>query len=461
MNTAQTLRAPRPVARGLSADKIRRTPAGSVTQWTIGKGLYLKANWNPGAFHAWRFDFKNPTTGKRDSMTLGNFPALSIHDAEQAAAEARAIIAQGKCPKAARAEVVKARTDAVAAAELAARLIAEGKAAPGTVRAVADAFLASRWVKGSPRNEWSDAYAYRWMQTMNKHVHPFIGDMQCADVTSADVYDVVQRIDDAGFHAVSAVARIHLKQTFSLALVRGLCKSDPVAPVGVVARRSKHVTSHAAVKTVGELVELFKAINASPNPTKRAALLTFLYTAQRSANVRAMQWAHVDFDAGMWCIPSADMKRTKAAKAGGDAHMVPLSRQCVAVLREVLEATPKGADGAPLSPWVFENQEWKSGRGLPLAEDRVRDELNRLGFKGRQTLHGFRALFLTTCTERLGLDPKALEFQLAHGNGNPLGAAYARGTLLEDRAEAVQSWADYIDRMTASGSVVELAKRAA
>jgi len=458
MNTAKTPRR----ASALSADKIRRTVAGSVTQWTVGKGLYLKANWNPGAFHAWRFDFKNPTTGKRDTMTLGSYPALSIHGAETAAAEARAIITQGKCPKAVREEQTKARADGIAAAELAARLIAEGKAAPGTVRFVADAFLASRWVKGSPKNQWSDAYATRWVNTMNKHVHPFIGDMQCGDVTSADVYEVVQRIDNAGLHAVSAVARIHLKQTFSLASVMGLCKVDPVAPVAVVVRRAKHVQSHAAVKTVGELVELFKAIQSSPNLTKRAALLVFLYTAQRSANVRTMQWAEVDLDAGMWTIPSALMKRTKAAKLGGDAHMVPLSRQCVAALREVLAYVAKDAAGVPVCPYVFANQEWASGNGLPLDDDRVRDELDRLGFKGRQTLHGFRALFRTTCRERIkGIDKQALEFQLAHGNGEALGAAYARETLLDDRAEAVQLWADYIDRMTASGSVVELAKRAA
>jgi integrase len=445
----------------VSADKIRRAKVGSVTQWTIGKGLYLKANWNPGAFHAWRFDFKNPTTGRRDTMTFGNFPAISIGDAKAAAAEARSIIAMNKCPKAHREAVRKARAEGIAAAELAARLIAEGKAAPGTVRAVADEFLTGRWVAGCKKNQWSDSYAGRWMQLLNKHVHPFIGDMQCCDVTPADIFAVIARMDASGYHTASSVVRIHLKQTFSLAQVLGLCKADPVAPVAVVVRRARSVESHKAVTTPGALVELFKAINTAPNLTKRAALLVSLYTAQRPGNVQAMEWEHIDFDAAQWTIPAASMKRTKAMKARGDAHIVPLSRQAVAVLREVFDAVEKDAAGVPVSPYVFANQEWASGYGKPLSADRVRDELNRLGFKGRHTLHGFRATFRTMGREVLGVPREVLEAQLAHGNGEALGTAYARESWLAERAEAVQGWADYIGRLSASGTVVELAKRAA
>jgi|SRR6478609_3228999 len=461
MNTATASVSTRTTAPRATDDKIRRARAGTVKRWNAGKGLYLEANWTPGGLHSWRFDFPNPTKGKRDSMSLGQYPAVSIVEAEAEAAKARAIIARGQCPKAVRKAEAEALARDIADREEAAARIAAGKAARNTVRDIADRFLASRWVKGGKKNQWSDHYGSRWVRMMDKHVHPFIGDMQCADVTPADIYGVIERMDAAGIHEASKVVRIHLTQTFSLAQVVGLCKEDPVAPVGVVVRRAKHTKGHPAIVKPGELVELFKALNTSPNPTLRAALLVSLYVAQRPVNVQAMKWAHIDWDAAQWVIPAAEMKGTKAKKISGDDHIVPLCRQAVAVLREVLEYVEKDAAGEPVSPFVFGNQEWKSGQGLPLSADRVRDELDRLGFKGRQSLHGFRATFRSMCREFCGIGRDCLEFQLAHGTDEPLGPAYARETLLAERTEAVQVWADYIDRLTASGAVVEMARRAA
>lgn len=473
MNTAQTavtpVRAPRKVAVGLSDDKIARTKVGSVTQWTQGKGLYLKANWTPGAFHSWRFDFKNPTKVRtrpdgekvfaRDTMTIGPYPAVSIEDAKKAAEAARAVLAQNKCPKEARAAAEKERAERL-------HLIAAGKVAPDTVRALAEEVRATFWrapgtaPEGFVQN-WCDDYAARWMKILNLHAFPAIGDKLAADVTPAEVYALLKKLTDSGKKPTSRKVRFSLDVIFSLAQAKGLRIDNPVQPIAKVMRGPKGGKQHKAVKTVGELVELYKAIRSHEDRQKCNLLLIYLYTGQRSHNVREMKWADLDLENAMWRISPAEMKRVMHLKREGDAHMVPLSSQAVEALREQYASAKKGPDGLPVSKFVF-YVAWRDRNGVkPVGEKYAREELYRMGFRGRQDLHGFRALLRTTASQNLGIDSKVLECQIAHGNGEPLGAAYARETWLEQRKEAVQVWADYIDRLTASGTVIELQQRAA
>jgi len=121
-------------------------------------------------------------------------------------------------------------------------------------------------------------------------------------------------------------------------------------------------------------------------------------------------------------------------------HVVPLSRQAVAILEEVYPLTGSGR-------YVF-----PSGRGpaRPMSENGVLYAIRGLGIgKDELTGHGWRAIARTLLEEELGYRPNYIEQQLAHTVRDPLGRAYNRTTHLEQRRLMMQAWADYLDRIKA------------
>ena len=157
---------------------------------------------------------------------------------------------------------------------------------------------------------------------------------------------------------------------------------------------------------------------------------------QRPGEVRQAEWTEFDLDASTWRIPAGRMKRTKAGKAEGPDHEVPLSTQAVAVLRELHPLTGNGRH-------VFPSLR-KGDR--PMSDNAVLTALRTMGFpKEEMTGHGFRAMARTMLAERLDVDEQVIEAQLAHAVQGSLGRAYNRTQFMERRRTMMQLWADYLD----------------
>ena len=160
-----------------------------------------------------------------------------------------------------------------------------------------------------------------------------------------------------------------------------------------------------------------------------------------------MEWAWLDLDAAMLTVPAEAMKRSKADKAGGPPHLVPLAPQAAAVLRELHPLT--GA-GRFVFPALTTGQRCMS-------ENTVRSALRRLGYANEDmTAHGFRAMARTMIAERLGIAPEVIEAQLAHAVPDALGRAYNRTQFLDQRRQMMQAWADYLDRLRIGAQVVPI-----
>ena len=187
-------------------------------------------------------------------------------------------------------------------------------------------------------------------------------------------------------------------------------------------------------------------------PVTRAALVLSALVFQRPGNVRAMEWAEVDFDGAMWAIPSAKMKRTVQAKVSGRPHMVPLSRQALAILAELRPLTGGGR-------YVFPSLRMGDA---PMSENTIRAALRNMGYSNDDmTPHGFRAMARTLMVERLNMSPDVLEAQLAHGKSGPLGMAYDRAEFMQQRREMMQAWADYLDKLRDGAQVLQFRKASA
>ena len=123
-------------------------------------------------------------------------------------------------------------------------------------------------------------------------------------------------------------------------------------------------------------------------------------------------------------------------------HMVPLSKQAMAILKEQKEET-----GHLNTDWIFPSQVRPK---LCMSDGTVNHGIKRLGYGENMVAHGFRALARTIIREKLKYDSEVIEKQLAHKTKNPLGEAYDRTQFLDERKKMMQDWADYLDSLLKS-----------
>jgi len=90
----------------------------------------------------------------------------------------------------------------------------------------------------------------------------------------------------------------------------------------------------------------------------------------------------------------------------------------------------------------------------PMSNNTILKALERMGYKGTMTGHGFRGVASTVLHEE-GFDHAHIELQLAHAPRNAVSAAYNHATYLPQRAAMMQWWGDYLERAT-RGNVVQL-----
>jgi integrase len=206
------------------------------------------------------------------------------------------------------------------------------------------------------------------------------------------------------------------------------------------------VTHHAAIlepKQVGALLRAFDDYQGLP--TTRAALKLAPLVFLRPGELRQAEWAEIDLDAAMWTIPAARMKRTKQQKVSGAPHLVPLSSQAVAILRDLEPLTGRGR-------YLFPSPR---GAARPMSENGVLSALRRMGYgKDEMSGHGFRAMARTLMAERLDIPEAVIEAQLAHAVKDSLGRAYNRTEFVEQRRAMMQTWADYLDTLRRGAEVI-------
>ena len=158
----------------------------------------------------------------------------------------------------------------------------------------------------------------------------------------------------------------------------------------------------------------------------RLMMLTFV----RTRELINAQWEEIDFERKEWIIPGERMKM-------GKEHIVPLAKQAISLLKEQQEL----ANGWP---HVFPSHYRPS---KPMSNNTILGVIKRLGYKGRMTGHGFRALAMSTIKQELGYRHEVIDRQLAHLPKNKIDRAYDRAQFLEERAVMMQDWADYLDKL--------------
>ena len=366
----------------------------------------------PTGSRLWRFRYRH--NGKARMLSLGEWPGVSLAQARERRDEAGALVAQGFDPSAQR----KAVKDADAL----------------TFEAVAREWLARRDV--SPTTAAKDAWLVGALIAA-------LGHRPIAEITSPEVLDFLRRYENADKLETAKRIKVKLSAVFRFAIATGRAESDPSAALrGAI--KPPRVRHHAAITDPRQLGDLLRAIWSYRGGFVVASALKLApLVFVRPGELRSAEWSEIDLDAATWCIPAHKMKMRQA-------HIVPLSTQALAILRDLHPLTGRGQ-------YVF-----PSPRGATrcMSENALTVALRALGYSGdTMTTHGFRSTASTLLHEQ-GYPSDVIERQLAHKEGNAVKDAYNRAAHLPERIRMMQAWADYLDGLRKGADVVPIRRGA-
>lgn len=407
----------------LSDTQIRTTkPGGKSVRLYDERGLYLEVT--PSGGRWWRLKYR--FSGKEKLLSMGTYPDTSLKAAREKRDRTRALLAEGVDPSETRRAEKASRSQAVA----------NGFEA-----------VAREWHAAVHLAQVSAGHAARTLIRLEQDVFPWLGGLPVGEIKAPELLQAMRRIEARGAIETAHRALQACGQVFRYAIATGRAERDPtpdlrgaLKPVLV-----QHMAAITDPKRVGELLRAIKGYKGMP--VTRAALQLAPLVFVRPGELRKAEWVEFDLDAAQWRIPAARMKRTRQEKLSGTAHVVPLSRQAVALLRDLHPLTGHGRYLFP-SPRTGER---------PMSDNGVLSALRRMGFpRDEMTGHGFRAMARTLLAERLGVDEAVIEAQLAHAVKDSLGRAYNRTEFLEQRRKMLQTWADYLDRLRDGAEVIPL-----
>jgi integrase len=391
-----------------------------------GGGLYLHVM-SSGKY--WRMNYR--LDGKQKTLSLGVYPAVSLAKARQGRDKAKELIAAGIDPSAAKQEASQASKLAAASTyELVAREFHKVKA-----------------------EGWSESHSTKWIRMNELYLFPVIGHKPISSIKAKTLLDALRKVEEKGILSTAQDLQQMAGQVFRYAVQTGRIEQNPVPDLKGALKT--HTAKHfAATLTPFKAGELLRAIDGySGQPTTVAALQLSALFFQRPGNIRALEWAWIDFDSAMLAIPPSDMKRTKQEKVNGKSHLVPLAKQATTILKALQPLTGS-------SRYVF-----PGARSFqrPMSDGTINAALRRMDFgHDDHVAHGFRAMARTMIAERMhGIPDAMVEAQLGHGKSGPLGSAYDRAEYIDQRREMMQRWADYLDKLRTVADVIQTPQKAA
>lgn len=350
---------------------------------------------SPAGSKLWRLKYRH--AGREKLLALGSYPEVSLAEARRLRDEARADLAAGRDPS----------------IERQARRTADRQRSRDTFEAVAREWL-EHWRVGKAGSTIADVTA-----RVERELLPALGALPVAEVSA---------------RYAGAILRYAIQE--------GHAERNPVPDLRE--RLTPPAAEHYARVESRDLPALLRAIDTyAGTPWVRAAMRLMPLTFVRTAKLIGAELSEFDTAAALWRIPA---ERTKMRRA----HLVPLSRQALAILEELRPVTGHRAH-------VFPGE--RDPR-RPMSNGAILMALRRLGYAGTQTGHGFRGI-ASTLLHEAGHPHAVIEAQLAHVERSDVSRAYNAAEYLPQRVAMMQAWADELDRLREGATVIELWSRAA
>ncbi|MGD9788376.1 MAG: tyrosine-type recombinase/integrase [Sulfuricellaceae bacterium] len=428
----------------LTDTKLRNLkPGEKAYQEADEGGLFVEVM--PGGAKVWRLRYR--LAGKQEKVTLGDYPTYSLGDyptyslgeARTWRDDCKALAGRGLSPMALK------RGDPV-----------PDDAAP-TVKEMAQAFVRNWCMKAVERAKAKEAeakaadtveaFARRWYaeiaepansnprnikRILDKDVIPAIGSKQVADVTVTDILAITDKIKNRGADQMALQTRNVLKRLFAYAIARQKTQFNPAA--AIEAKFIAQAKSRDVALTPEEIGRLLRAIyQSSMKRAHKLAIHLLILCMVRKGELIGAKWEEIDLDRAEWSIPGERMKKDKP-------HLVPLSRQAVAMFEE-LKGLASGSD------WVFPS---RGDLHQPIAKSTLNVAVRTLEIDVRDfVIHDFRRT-ASTHLHGAGFNSDWIEKCLAHETKGIRGV-YNRAQYADQRREMLQWWADFVDSQIQDG----------
>lgn len=365
-----------------------------------GHGLCVEVTPAGGKHWRWRYRYN----GKAQMMTLGSYPKVSLRDARKLRGEQQELLDIGKHPARER-KAEKLRQE-----------FEEGH----TFQKVALKWLTTREGKLNPK------YHIQCQNRLENHVFPHIGNIPIQQITVPDVVLIMEKVSRDGHVETAKRMKQMISQVFRYAVQRGLCESNPAKDIREIlpAKKEKH---HACI-TPEEFPDLLEAIeNYHGNEVVKYGLQLLALTFVRTRELIEAKWEEIDWENKEWHIPKERMKMRRP-------HMVPLSKQSIAILKELQKITSD-------REFIFYSPRSKSRH---ISNGSFLMALRHMGYSKRMTGHGFRSMASTILNEK-GFDPDVIERQLAHQDSDKIRSAYNRAQYTAKRKEMMETYSKILN----------------
>lgn len=379
-----------------------------------GNGLYLEVM--PTGSKYWRLKYR--FAGKEKRLAFGVYPEVSLGEARDKREKSRKLLSISVDPSLAKQEEKRQVT----------------LNAKNTFESIAREWHSHHF------DRWSINHAGTVMRRLEADLFPVLGNRPINNITAPDILNALRQVEERGAYEMARRAMQFCGQVFRYAIHTGRLDYNPAADLRGALKPVKR--GHYAALEAKDLPEFLTKLNRNDArlfPLTRMAVELLMLTFVRTSELTKAKWDEFDFDDKTWVIPAERMKMRQP-------HIVPLSKQVVAILKQIKFITGN-------REWVFPGQhdprKYMSNGTILVA-------LGRMGYRGRATGHGFRALAMSTIKEKLGYRHEVVDRQLAHAHRNSVDAAYDRAKFLDERRKMMQQWADYIDRLKIGAEVIPL-----
>tara|TARA_R110002020_G_scaffold93856_1_gene226385 strand:- start:7664 stop:8878 length:1215 start_codon:yes stop_codon:yes gene_type:complete len=378
---------------------------------TDGGGLYLHIS--KAGTKAWRIDYTTPITRKRVTVTLGQYPEITLAAARQMRTDIKYHLANGDDPRDIKREEER-------------KQLLESK---NTFAMVAEEYM-SRKTHIAPSTIKNN---YRQLKRLNA----YLGSMPITDIKPMDVLEACRSAEAQGYIETAVKMRTMAGQVFRYGVQTERCERDITQDL-LGALKTPVVQHHPTILDTDELGRLLSDIDEYQGSFEvKIAIKLMPMLFVRAGELRYALWDDFDLDEGTWTFtPRKTQRRT------GLSLIVPLPTQAITLIRELsLHARSKY-----LFPAIHTTVQ-------PMSENTMNQALKRLGYSGsKQTVHGFRATARTLIVEKLGFPEALVEQQLAHRVRDMHGRAYNRTVFLPERKVMMQAWADYLSELKATNN---------
>ncbi|HAL9639075.1 TPA: integrase arm-type DNA-binding domain-containing protein [Escherichia coli] len=403
----------------LTDAKIRAAkPTDKAYKLTDGAGMFLLVH--PNGSRYWRLRYR--ILGKEKTLALGVYPEVSLSEARTKRDEARKLILEGIDP-------------------------CEQKRAKKVVPDLQLSFehIARRW--HASNKQWAQSHSDKVLKSLETHVFPFIGNRDITTLNTPDLLIPVRAAEDKQIYEIASRLQQRISAVMRYAVQSGIIRYNPALDMAgaltTVKRQHRPALDLSRLPELLSRIDSYKGQPVTGQPVTRLAVMLNLLVFIRSSELRYARWSEIDIENAMWTIPAEreplpGVKYSHRGSKMRTPHLVPLSKQAVAILTE-------------LQTWAGENGLVFTGAHdphKPISENTVNKALRVMGYDTTLDIcgHGFRTMACSALIESGLWSRDAVERQMSHQERNGVRAAYIhKAEHLEERRLMLQWWADFLN----------------